>query len=296
MARRWHWIVVGQWIVVAVSAALVAAWLPAVVQAQQTNVGTGFGRGGSRFSEAIGVGFSFNSGRARGAIGGGGNGGGNGGGIGGGGAGFGFGIVGGGGSARFRITAEQSSTRSFSSESASVTVLDGESGFFAAGKIVPFVTGVIPVVGDQPTGPPLALWRGGDSAMSGGSVLDERLHRLATEPATENRRTRGPWATPPADDPASRMAGRVAAAQDSTAGRAADSLEDIRRHRSAAAGVQAAEAADHFGRGEQAEAAGKKSLALYHYKIAARRAAGTDDDLARRIERRLSTLESRVAK
>ena len=66
------------------------------------------------------------------------------------------------GTAFFNLTASQGSDRGLMSGSPSVTTMDGGTGFFSDTSQSPFVTGVVPVVGD-----------------GGNSVLGERLQRLA---------------------------------------------------------------------------------------------------------------------
>jgi hypothetical protein len=76
----------------------------------------------------------------------------------------------------FNITAGQGSSTTIGSASPSVTVMNGQTGFFADTQQRPFVTGLVPVVGSPivvpPVLPPYAPPQ---------SVLQERLHRLQTE-------------------------------------------------------------------------------------------------------------------
>ena len=76
-------------------------------------------------------------------------------------------ISGPGGTAFLTLSATQSNSRSLGGQMGSVTVMDGGTGFVSDSSLVPFVTGVVPVVGS-----------GGPNSNGGGSILGERLGRL----------------------------------------------------------------------------------------------------------------------
>src|SRR5688500_18618584 len=71
------------------------------------------------------------------------------------GANFGVGFRGNGVNGFLNITAGQGSTTTFGSASPSVTVMNGQTGFFADTQQRPFVTGLVPVVGSPIMVPPI---------------------------------------------------------------------------------------------------------------------------------------------
>src|SRR5262245_9776572 len=89
------------------------------------------------------------------------------------GANFGAGFRGNGFNGFFNLSAGQGSSTNFSSASPSVTVMNGQTGYFADTQQRPFVTGLVPVVGSPiavpPVLPPYAPPQ---------SVLHERISRL----------------------------------------------------------------------------------------------------------------------
>lgn len=152
--------------------ALLSSAMPPIASAQQVNVETPFNSVGHSYYEQIGVrwglrgnGWFFNFGGPVNPP------------FGGfdpnAGANFGFG----GPNGFLNITAGQGSTTNFSSASPSVTVMNGHTGFFSDTVQRPFVTGLVPVVGE--IRPPLMM-----PPPSGSTLLEERLHRLRTEGAT----------------------------------------------------------------------------------------------------------------
>lgn len=185
----------------------------------------------------------------------------------------GFGWLGGDSRAMFRLFGSQGSTRGIGSVSSSVTTLNGQGGYFAAGTLRPFVTDVIPVVGGQPrftySGAMGPLPAGG--ASYGPSALAERVARLESQGEVLGQR-RAPVAhgALPSDDEGEPSAADTLAGDRSTAAEAVDSIASIRRQRAAAAAEAFRVAAGHFRDAAQAEAAGQTALAIYHYKIAAK--------------------------
>lgn len=185
----------------------------------------------------------------------------------------GFGWLGGDSRAMFRLFGSQGSTRGIGSVSSTVTTLDGQGGYFAAGTLQPFVTDVIPVVGGQPrltySGTMGPLPAGG--ASYGPSALAERVARLESQGEVLGQR-RAPVARGalPPDDESAPSAADTLAGDRSTAAEAVDSVASIRRQRAAAQAEAFRVAAGHFRDAAQAEAAGQTALAIYHYKIAAK--------------------------
>ncbi|MEX2186844.1 MAG: hypothetical protein WD875_08630 [Pirellulales bacterium] len=200
-----------------------------------------------------------------------------------------FGSLGGNSWRMFNLFGSQGSTRGIGAVSSSVTTLDGYNGYFAAGTIRPFVTGVIPVVGDQPrftysgaVGPAVAS--------SGQSVLAERIARLESSgevlgrPSVKIRAATNPDVS---IDQGERGVVETLADDRSTAADAVDSIAAIRRQREAAKAEAFRVAADQFAQAARAEAEDKAALAIYHYKIARR---DGDEATRRRSQERLDAL------
>jgi hypothetical protein len=258
---------IGRWMWTAAAILLAGTYPSASAPAQQANISVPFNGTSSGFNEQIGVrwglrgnGWFFN--------------------FGGGapvppfggfdpnaGASFGFA----GPNGFFSLTAGQGSSRSFSSQAPSVTVMNGQTGFFSDTVQRPFVTSVIPVVG-IPVAPPI-----GAHLPRGGSVLEERLQRLQSEGAIP--------ATPPATAPAP----PVAAAR-STAEHGDVSVAEIKARQAAEAASREAagqsEIAALLEKAAGAQADGKPSLAKLYLQMAARRTSGQQQrDIQAAIER-----------
>ncbi len=259
--------------------ALVVALFPSVLFAQQSTVGTPFGSAGHSFQENIGIGWGMRGngwffnvpGPAPGAFGG----------PGGGGASFGGGFGGGG----FRLTAEQGSSTSMSSQSPSVTVMNGGMGYFSDTTIRPFVTGLIPVVGNMPSAPQIPL-----RADVPVNPLFERLARLQAE---------GGVAAPAAKpvEPAAAKAeapivlgGGAAAAGASSAERGDLSVAEIKARRAAAAPDHQAEVDAYLAKAQASLDDGKPGVARIYFQMAARRATGAQQA---EIQTRLRNLDER---
>jgi hypothetical protein len=175
------------------------------------------------------------------------------------GASFGFG----GRNGFLNFSAAQGSSTTFGSQTPMLTLPNGGTGFFADQSMRPFVTGIVPVVGD---GPPVVPFR---------SVLDERLSRLsASQPATSGNSAHA-LAVPDAATPA---AASTSASGPSTAERGDLSIAEIESSRAEAqAAREAAEQAkidELIASGDAALAAGKRAAARIYWQQAARLAAG----------------------
>lgn len=206
------------------------------------------------------------------------------------GASFGFGRVGGGTSFDFNATAAQGSSRSIVSQTPSVTVANGGTGTFIDASQRPFVTGLVPVVGEMPI-PYYPVMR-----PSSTSPLAGKLQQLSEQ------RTLGSAATPISsaplvldgaadDDPLSL---KLAASRDSTAGHGDLSVAEI-RHRHAALEASADNAENLellklIEQGSAAEASGKFGAARVYYQQAARRAEG---EQRQQLLDKIETLKSR---
>ena len=190
--------------------------------------------------------------------------------------------------AMFDLFGSQGRGRGLGMMGSSVTTLDGRTGYFAAGSLVPFVTGVVPVVGEERRflssgrlGPHLA-----GPPMSG---LAERIARLESQGETLGARRARPAASAPAraDEAAPP---KLPADDASTAVQAVDSIAAIRRARQEEKAATFRAAAGHFDQGAAAEREGKNALASYHYKLAER---DGDDVTRHRASERLAKLSAR---
>jgi len=263
------------------SAFVLTAMLPRAASAQQATVATPAPVVGHSFHENLGLtwgvrgnGWFFNSVRpAPSPFGG----------LGGGGASFGGGFGGGGLNGGFRLTAEQGSSTTMSSQSPSVTVMNGGTGYFSDTTIRPFVTGLIPVVGNLPTAPQLP----GIQANPINPVL-ERLARLEAEGRLAQPKAAAGKAAVE-DGEAEKVApivlrGGAAASGPSSAERGDLSVAEIKAHRAAAAPDIDGEIAAFIAKGEAALADGKPGVARVYFQMAARRTSGQQQrDLLARL-------------
>ena len=199
---------------------------------------------------------------------------------------FGWGFRGDGFIGSFNLAAAQGSSRNLSSTAGSLTVTNGVPGFFAATTQRPFVTGLIPVVGDYgggiaPVFGPAALM---PIAINRTGVVRERINRLK---AGERR---APGAAPISGAPSrnhnqAQVAGvegdgfrkRLRIAQGSTAGRADASVAEGLRDRKATERDADDELTELRRKASAAEAAGKPHVArIYQQQIDRRSANGSE--------------------
>lgn len=257
-----------------VTLAIFVAALPSVLSAQQSTIGTPLGTGGHSFHENIGLtwglrgnGWFFNSPRLAPSP------------FAGGGASFGGGFGGGG----FRLTAEQGSSSSMSSQSPSVTVMNGGTGYFSDTTIRPFVTGLVPVVGNMPSAPPIPLMRGNNI-----NPVLERLGRLEAEGGLAP-----PAAARPAEEAEAKkdapliLGGGAAGRAASSAERGDLSVAEIKARRAADAPDHPSEVNALLAKAEAAAADGKPGVARIYLQMAARRATS---DQQNEIQARLRDL------
>ncbi len=195
---------------------------------------------------------------------------------------FGFTINSGRGSATFGLTADQGSSRSLVSQSASVTVMNGGTGFISDSSLRPFVTGVVPVVGGfAGTAEPQFTMPGVAPPVSGfgSSALGERLQRLGETPgprsggaaAATSHRGEDQAAAAPAD-PITRD---LVTARQSSAGRPSAGVAEIRAEQAAADEAAEAELRQILARADEAMSLGKPNVARIYYQQLARKATGS---------------------
>jgi hypothetical protein len=193
------------------------------------------------------------------------------------GANFGVGFRGNGFNGFFNLTAGQGSNTTFGSASPSVTVMNGQTGFFADTQQRPFVTGLVPVVGSPimvpPVLPPYAPPQ---------SVLQERVSRLqagegsaaASEPAPA-----APASSSPSDG--------------STAERGDLSVAEIKAAKAAERSTREAALAEEIAvlieKAKGKIEAGQPSVAKAYLQMAARKATG---DQRAEIQRQIAELET----
>jgi hypothetical protein len=133
------------------------------------------------------------------------------------------------------FVAEQGSTRSMSTTSATLTGISGVPGFISATTQRPFVVGLIPVVGDYggaiaPVYGPAPLF---PTYNPGPSVVQQRIAQMRQEgialtPSRPGSRSMSPTTSAVDRKPRS-FQSRLAAARESSAGHAVESIANIRR-------------------------------------------------------------------
>jgi hypothetical protein len=167
------------------------------------------------------------------------------------------------------FTAGQGANSTFVSQTPNVTIPNGGTGYFIDGSFRPFVTSIIPVVGDN----------------SDSSPLRERMRRLQSgevQAPSPGNETAEP-VNPPANG-----GGGSGNVRGSTAERGALSVAAIKAQAAAEQQAEDSELAALLEKASGAEAAGKPNVAKIYYQMAARRATG---DRQREILARLQTLK-----
>jgi hypothetical protein len=208
---------------------------------------------------------------------------------------FGFGgITGGGTRFGFDWLGSQGSSRSHVMEAPTLVVPNGGSGSLFSGSIRPFVTGVVPVVGNTSTGPMVPVMTPQTSV----SPLQERLERLrqqealaAQAPQADQAGQRAPEARPRDDDqfrddaplvlgggqannePAS-VRHATGSPVDSTASHGDISVAEIRRRQAREDAAREQEILVKIEKARGYEDAGKPGVAKIYYQQAATDAEG----------------------
>ena len=178
------------------------------------------------------------------------------------GANFGAGFRAGNTTGFFNLTAGQGANSTFVSQTPNVTIPNGGNGYFIDGQFRPFVTSIMPIVGD-PSDP---------------SPLRERLRRL----------NEGEVAAPsPGEESTQAASGGGASSRSSTAERGDLSVAAIKAQAAAANQAEDTELAVILEKAKGAETAGKPNVARIYYQMAARRAQGEQQ---REILKHLETL------
>ncbi len=189
----------------------------------------------------------------------------------------------------FNMLAGQGSTRSNTVTAPTIVIPNGGTGYLFSGSIQPFVTGVIPVVGNAPFGPTMAPQP--SISPLAGRVAQLQQQQAATQAAAGAADPHPAPVAPPAApargaDPlviqggqveAQAAAGRPAAAAtdgDSTANHGDLSVAEIRRQQAAQDAARLEEIQVRIEKAKGMEDAGKPGLAKIYYQQAATRADG----------------------
>ncbi len=204
------------------------------------------------------------------------------------GANLGFALNGKGGSAFFNLAMGQGSNRSLVTTVPSVVVPNGGQGMIIDATMRPFVTGLVPVVGDF-SGLPIGY---GMMAQPSVSPLQQKIARMNYERQHGQSRSRGEGGLPiaRANDDAARR-GPAAAAGPSTAEHGDLSVAEIRRRQVHKDAAQQEEALAFVERGRKAEQAEKWGVAKIFYQNAASRASG---DLKQELLEKVKELDALI--
>lgn len=162
---------------------------------------------------------------------------------------------------------EQGSMRSLTTTSASVTTMNGAPGFISATTQRPFVLGLIPVVGDYggaaaPIYGPAPLL---PQYNPGPSVVRQRIAQMRQEGISFTPSRSAARGAAPKPSTVERKQdgyqGRLAAARDSSAGHAAQSIAEIRRRQQQQDEGRERKVAELYAKMREAQAAGKPEVA-----------------------------------
>jgi len=213
----------------------------------------------------------------------------------------GFAIVGPKGQLNFAVDLSQGYTQSAVTQAPTVTIMNGQQGYVSDTSQTPFVISVVPVVGAfqpvqafSPCPTPQQLADAAGMPLGGNPRIQAMRDAIAAAhaddqpgspvrqggqpgPVTPRPRRAPPEPAAPEDEG---PAGRLAAAQESTAGRPAPSVAEARRMRAQEEGTGQEEVKALFERGLAAEEAGKPGVAKVYYQQVARRASGELKDRA----------------
>ena len=204
------------------------------------------------------------------------------------GANLGFRVGGPNGSFNFNMAAGSGSSRSITSTTPMITMPNGGFGSIQSGEIRPFVTGIVPVVGD------------GGQPITATNPLTERLRRIQTgeqagpryaaqAPQRANSPAVAADSAPAESTPTNDAASGGSVANDpatSTAQRGDLSVKELREQRASADQVATRELAELVAKAEAAEAEGKRTVARIYFQQAQRRATGAQArELADRANR-----------
>jgi hypothetical protein len=187
----------------------------------------------------------------------------------------------------FNMLAGQGSTRSNTVTAPTIVIPNGGTGSLFSGSIRPFVTGVIPVVGNAPIGPMLPM-----APQSSVSPLAARVAQLQQQQAATQAAADAGLAPAPveADAAIAADAARPATrAAPSTANHGDLSVAEIRRQQAAEDAALLEEIQVRIEKARGLEEAGKPALAKIYYQQAATRASG---ELKKQLQDKLRALDT----
>jgi len=214
----------------------------------------------------------------------------------------------------FNWSAGQGYRQNFTTQSPSVTIMNGQRGFFSDTSQSPFVIGQIPIVGGFPFAPYGNPMPAQARFSQAGPQGNHRVQQLRQQMAQRERAAAGDAARaieqavarraaapkPPrreapgdldlaGDDPPVEPAAKVAVAQSSSASRAVPSVAEARRLHETEKAANSEEAMAFFERGRTAEEDGKPGVAKIYYRMALKRAG---DELRQQVQARLDAIAS----
>jgi hypothetical protein len=183
---------------------------------------------------------------------------------------------------------EQGSMRSLTTTSASITTMSGAPGFISATTQRPFVLGLIPVVGEYGGG--AAPIYGPASLMPqfspGPSLVRQRIAQMRQEGISftpSRSAARGPAPkTSAAERKQDGYQDRLAAARDSSAGHAAQSIAEIRRRQQQQDEDRQRKVAELYRKMREAQAAGKPEVARVYEQQFERESKNSDSSASSR--------------
>ena len=216
------------------------------------------------------------------------------------GANLGFGLVGSGVSGNFNANWSQGYRQSFVSQTPSVTLPNGGTGWVSDSSVSPFVISYIPVVGGfpafgslMPAPPAYSVLPQAAATGGGNAAVQEALRRARAKAeladSSTPSQTRADEARVGDPVPPAVPQGLAPMPQASSAARAVPSVQEARRLRAAEQTTHDADAVRYLEMGRSAEASGKVNVARIYYQMAARRASGQLKD---QILSRIAALET----
>jgi hypothetical protein len=199
----------------------------------------------------------------------------------------------------FALNFSQGYRQSLVTQTPSVTIMNGQTGYFSDTSQTPFVVSVIPVVGAFPTAPELPPVTEPDPRIQ--AMMDARADAQARAAAQEAANAGGgvqvvpaprqnnmapkkapqPEAPPATPDPGDEAALRLNEAQKSTAGRPAPSVAEAKRLHQQEQAAADEELAALMVRARALEEDGKPNVAKIYYQRIAKHAAGSLREQAR---------------
>jgi hypothetical protein len=217
-----------------------------------------------------------------------------------------FGFAGKDGKINFATSYGAGYRQSFTSQTPSVTIMNGQTGYFSDTSQTPFVVSVVPVVGAFPVVPPMmpplsviqqpavdpriqamldartnaqdqAARQAAAEAQAGGPVQPLPAPPQPNAP----RQNKAAELPPPPPDPGDAAAERLNAAQQSTAGRPAPSVAEAKRIHQQEQAAANEELSALMVRAQALEEDGKPNVAKIYYQRIAKHATGTLQQQAR---------------